>query len=104
MDTTLDGKTLAECQGYHIKPVRTANSTNAYKYIVVNPEKNNRDTAILAWLSKSLSEKYNDFEYAGRDCVLRLQRDEDTGEPTHYLLTSASLYKSIDELLASGEW
>ena len=104
MDTSLDGKRLAECQGFFIKPVRTSNGENQYKYIVINPQNGNKDTAIVAWLSKSLSAKYNDFEKAGPDCVLRLQKDEDTDEPTHYLLTSPSLYVSIDELLASGTW
>jgi hypothetical protein len=92
---------LAECQGFHIKPVRTSNGDNQYKYIVLNNEMGNKDTAIVAWLSKSLSEKYNDFEHVRlADCVLRLQHDEETAEATHYLLTSKSLYVSIEDLLA----
>jgi hypothetical protein len=101
MNTSLDGKTLAECQGFHIKPVRTSNGENQYKFIVINSELGNRDTAIVAWLSKSLSEKYNDGQFPHlAESVLRLQVDEETGEATHYLLTSRTLYVSIDSLLA----
>jgi len=104
MNTTLDGKTLAECQDFHFKPVRTSRGENQYKYIVLNTVDGNRDTAIVVWLSKSLSEKYNDLEFANPwESVLRLQIDEETGEATHYLLTSKSLYVSHAELLAMFE-
>lgn len=101
MNTSLDGKTLAECQGYHIKPVRTANSENKYKFVVLNNEMGNKDTAIVVWLSRTLAEKYNDGAIPSlHESVLRLQSDEETGEATHYLLTSKSNYLSIDALLA----
>jgi hypothetical protein len=101
MNTSLDGKTLAECQGFHIKPVRTSNGENQYKYIVINSELGNRDTALVAWLSKSLSEKYNDGQFPDlKESVLSLQVDKETGEATHYLLRTRTLYVSIDSLLA----
>jgi hypothetical protein len=101
MDTTLNGKSLAECQDFHIKPVRTSNGENEYKFIVINSELGNRDTAIVVWLSKSLSERYNDGEFPDlAESILRLRVDEETGEPTHYLLTSKTLYVSIASLLA----
>jgi hypothetical protein len=104
MNTSLDGKTLAECQGFHIKPVRTSNGENQYKFIVINSELGNRDTAIVAWLSKSLTEKYNDGQFPDlAESVLRLQVDKETGEATHYLLTSRTLYVSIDSLLAAQQ-
>lgn len=92
---------MAECQDFHIKPVRTSNGENQYKFIVINSELGNRDTAIVVWLSKSLSEKYNDGEFPSlTESILRLRTDEDSGEPTHYLLTSRTLYVSIADLLA----
>lgn len=102
MNTELNGKTLAECKGFHIKPVRTSNSENKYKFIVINSELGNKDTAVVAWLSKSLSEKYNDGEFPHlAECVLRLQVDPETDEATHYLLTSKTLYVAIEDLLAT---
>lgn len=101
MSKDLFGKTLAECQGYHFTAVKA--NTNGSKFITLNTEKGNRETAVNIYLSNNLANKIAVGEYVHPQSLIRemVTEDEETGEISHWpLLTSNSTYVTLDELLA----
>jgi hypothetical protein len=105
MSKDLFGKTLAECQGYHFSAVKQNTNKNGEhnKYITLNSQPGNRETAVNIYLSKNLASKVNLGEYVNPQSLIRemVNEDEETGEVTSWpLLTSNSTYVTLDELLA----
>lgn len=97
MNKELFGKTLAECQGYHFSAVKA--NVNENKYMTINSQPGNRDTAINIYLSNNLASKVEVGQYVDPKCTIREMVDEETGE-TWPLLTSNSSYVALDQLLA----
>ena len=97
MSKDLFGKTLAECQGYHFSAVKA--NINGNKFITLNTEKGNRETAVNIYLSNNLASKFEIGEYVHPQSLIREMVDEETGV-TWPLLTSNSSYVTLDELLA----
>jgi hypothetical protein len=101
MNKELFGKTLAECQGYHFTAVKqnTNKDGEHNKYITLNSQPGNKDTAINIYLSKNLSDKVELGEYTNPQCIIREMVDEETGN-VWPLLTSNSSYVTLEQLLA----
>jgi hypothetical protein len=97
MNKELFGKTLAECQGYHFSAVKE--NSNSNKYMTLNSQPGNRDTAINIYLSNNLASKVEVGQYVDPKCTIREMVDEETGE-TWPLLTSNSSYVSLEQLMA----
>lgn len=97
MNKELFGKTLAECQGYQFSAVK-ANS-NENKYMTINTEPGNRDTAINIYLSNNLASKVEVGQYVDVKCTIREMVDEETGQ-SWPLLTSNSSYVTLEQLMA----
>ena len=97
MNRELFGKTLAECQGYHFSAVKA--NVNENKYMTLNSQPGNRDTAINIYLSNNLASKVEVGQYVDPKCTIREMVDEETGE-TWPLLTSNSSYVTLEQLLA----
>ena len=101
MNKELFGKTLAECQGYQFSAVKqnTNKDGEHNKYMTINSQPGNRDTAINIYLSKNLASKVELGQYCSPSCVIRGMVDEETGE-SWPLLTSGSTYVTLEQLMA----
>ena len=99
MKVELFGKTLAECKDYHMTAVKE--NINGNKYVTLNSEPGNRETAINIYISQRLSDKYDVDEHLPLGAVIQKMTDEETGEEWP-LLTSASTYVSIADLLEAA--
>ena len=97
MNKELFGKTLAECQGYHFSAVKE--NSNSNKYMTLNSQPGNRDTAINIYLSNNLASKVEVGQYVDPKCTIREMVDEETGN-VWPLLTSNSSYVSLEQLMA----
>ena len=104
MKNELFGKTLAECKGYQFTAVKqnTNEKGEHNKFITLNSQPGNRETAVNIYLSKNLSRQIELGQYVPPTALIREMVDEETGE-TWPLLTSNSSYVSLDELLAMFE-
>ena len=101
MNNELFGKTLAECKDYHFSAVKQNTNKNGEhnKFITLNTQPGNRDTAVNIYLSKNLASKIELGEYCPPTCAIREMVNEETGE-SWPLLTTNSSYVTLDELLA----
>ena len=97
MNKELFGKTLAECQGYQFSAVKA--NVNDNKYMTINSQPGNRDTAINIYLSNNLASKVEVGQYVDVKCTIREMVDEETGN-TWPLLTSNSSYVTLEQLMA----
>lgn len=97
MNKELFGKTLAECQGYQFSAVKA--NVNDNKYMTINSQPGNRDTAINIYLSNNLASKVDVGQYVDVKCTIREMVDEETGN-TWPLLTSNSSYVTLEQLMA----
>jgi len=97
MNKELFGKTLAECQGYQFSAVKA--NVNDNKYMTINSQPGNRDTAINIYLSNNLASKVDVGQYVDVKCTIREMVDEETGE-SWPLLTSNSSYVTLEQLMA----
>ena len=97
MNKELFGKTLAECQGYQFSAVKA--NVNDNKYMTINSQPGNRDTAINIYLSNTLASKVDVGQYVDVKCTIREMVDEETGN-TWPLLTSNSSYVTLEQLMA----
>jgi hypothetical protein len=97
MNKELFGKTLAECQGYHFSAVKE--NSNSNKYMTLNSQPGNKDTAINIYLSNNLASKVEVGQYVNPQCTIREMVDEETGN-VWPLLTSNSSYVSLEQLMA----
>ena len=97
MNKELFGKTLAECQGYQFSAVKA--NVNDNKYMTINSQPGNRDTAINLYLSNNLASKVEVGQYVDVKCTIREMVDEETGN-TWPLLTSNSSYVTLEQLMA----
>lgn len=97
MNKELFGKTLAECQGYQFSAVKA--NVNENKYMTINSQPGNRDTAINIYLSNNLASKVEVGQYVDVKCTIREMVDEETGQ-SWPLLTSNSSYVTLEQLMA----
>lgn len=97
MNNELFGKTLAECKDYQFSAVKA--NVNGNKFITLNTEPGNRDTAVNIYLSNNLSSSIDVGQYCPPTCTIREMVDEETGD-TWPLLTSNSSYITYDQLMA----
>jgi len=97
MNKELFGKTLAECQGYQFSAVKA--NVNDNKYMTINSQPGNRDTAINIYLSNNLASKVEVGQYVDVKCTIREMVDEETGQ-SWPLLTSNSSYVTLEQLMA----
>ena len=74
---------------------------NGNKYVTLNSEPGNRETAMNIYISQRLSDKYDVDEHLPLQAVIAKMTDEETGEEWP-LLTSPSSYVSIADLLAAN--
>lgn len=105
MSKAIFGKTLAECKNYQLTTVKENTNKNGEhnKFITLNTEPGNRETAINVYLSKTLSKLLEVGHQWTKDDVKKFtvteMVDEETGE-SWPLLTSGSTYRSIADILA----
>ena len=101
MSNTIYGKTLAECKNYQLTTVKE--NVNNKKFITLNTEPGNRETAINVYLSNTLSNLLDTGHQWTKDDIntftIREMVDEETGE-SWPLLTSGTTYRSIADILA----
>lgn len=98
MSSELIGKSLAECKNYHFSPVKA--NINGKKYITLNTEKGNRETAVNIYLSRKLSRLYDVDQLVNpHKATIGSYVDEETGETVPWLQSTSS-YVSYDELMA----
>ena len=98
MNNNLFGKTLAECKNYHLSAVKE--NVNGKKYITINTERGNKDTAINIYMSKRLARTYEEGDYINpKRAEISKYVHEETGEEIPWLV-SASSYKTMEEVLA----
>ena len=98
MSNQLFGKTLAECKNYLVTSVKE--NSNRKKYITVNTEPGNQESAVNIYMSKRLSRKYMEGEYVNPHNVqIDKYVSQKTGEEIPWLVNKSS-YKSMDDILA----
>jgi len=101
MDNNLFGKRLAECKGFHLSAVKE--NVNGKKFITLNPERGNRETAINIYISKRLSRMYAEGEDVNPfKTEISSYVDEESGEQRPWLVM-ASTMKTIEEVMAMFE-